>query len=96
MNGYTALANSYRKLMEQGKIKEEDAKREIAVYDFLGTCDQSDFYRMIDSSAFNDIIRIFCKKSMENANLNEKSIASVMKELEWLFDTKICREVCEE
>lgn len=95
MNGFTIMADDYRELVKQGKIKEEDAIREIKVYDFLGSCDQSDFYRLIDSSAFNEIIKAFCKKAMKNVGLERESISKAMAELEWLFDTTTCRDVCE-
>lgn len=59
MNGYEMMADSYRQLVKQGKIDKETADREIRVYDFLATCDSDDLCRMVDSSAFNDIIRAY-------------------------------------
>ena len=61
MNGYEMMADSYRQLVKQGKIDKETADREIRVYDFLATCDSDDLCRMVDSSAFNDIIRAYLK-----------------------------------
>lgn len=61
MNGYEMTADSYRQLVKQGKIDKETADREIRVYDFLATCDSDDLCRMVDSSAFNDIIRAYLK-----------------------------------
>ena len=56
MNGYKMMAESYRQLVKRGEIDKETADKEIRVYDFLATCDSDDLCRMVDSSAFNDII----------------------------------------
>lgn len=93
MNGYTLMADSYRKLMEQGKISEEDAKAEIRIYEFLATCDTDDFCRMIDSSAFNDIIRAFLKMAVENTDLGDAEKSKVIAQLRWIFDEKSAKEV---
>ena len=66
MNGFTLMAESYKKLMNEGKIDKETANKEIRIYDFLATCDTDDFCRMVDSSVFNDIIRAFLKMAMIN------------------------------
>ena len=65
MNGYTTMADSYRTLVKQGKIDKETADKEIRIYDFLATCDNDDFCRMVDSSAFNDIIRAYLKMAVQ-------------------------------
>ena len=71
MNGYTMMADSYRTLVKQGKIDKETAGKEIRVYDFLGTCDSDDLCRMVDSSAFNDIIRAYLKMAVQSADIDE-------------------------
>ncbi len=68
MNGYEMMADSYRQLVKQGKIDKETADREIRVYDFLATCDSDDLCRMVDSSAFNDIIRAYLKMAVQSAD----------------------------
>lgn len=93
MNGYTMMAESYKKLMEQGKIDKETAEKEIRIYEFLATCDIDDFCRMVDSSAFNDIIKAFLKMSVENADIDEKSQDKVKNQLRWIFDEKSAKEV---
>ena len=98
MNGFKMTADAYRKAFEQGKIDKETAENQIKVLDFLGTCSDDDLYRMVDSTAFNEIIKTFCKTAIRNAKIDEdnddrKREKAIMNELKWLFDEKTCREV---
>lgn len=95
MNGFSLMANSYRHLVKQGQLTEEEARRNIEIYDFLSTCNQDDFCRMVDSSAFNDIIRAFLKKAMRGAGLDEESENRMLSELRYLFDEMSAKEVLE-
>lgn len=93
MNGFTIMADSHKKLMEQGVIDRDTAEKEIRIYEFLATCDTDDFCRMVDSSAFNDIIRAFLKMAVDNADIDEKSKEKVIGQLRWIFDEKPAKEV---
>lgn len=42
MNGYTMMADSYRKLMNDGTIDKDSAEKSIRIYEFLATCDKDD------------------------------------------------------
>lgn len=95
MNGFTMMSDSYKKLMEQGKITKEIAEKEIRIYNFLVTCTIDDFCRMVDSSAFNDIIRAFVKMAVINADIGEENQEKVTNQLRWIFDEKSTREVLE-
>lgn len=95
MNGYEMMADSYRQLVKQGKIDKETADREIRVYDFLATCDSDDLCRMVDSSAFNDIIRAYLKMAVQSADIDEDAREKVVRQLRWLFDEKMAKEVLE-
>ena len=95
MNGYTVMAESYKKAIEQGKISKEIAEPEIRIFDFLSTCSQDDLYQLVNSSAFNDIMKGYMRKAIKNAELNEKDEERVLNELRYLFDEKTAKEICE-
>ena len=95
MNGFLMMSESYKKLMEQGKIDKKTAGKEIRIYDFLATCDADDFCCMADSSAFNDIIRAYLCMAVNNAKITEESADKVKRELHWIFDEKSAKEVLE-
>jgi hypothetical protein len=95
MNGYEMMADSYRQLVKQGKIDKETADREIHVYDFLATCNSDDLCRMVDSSAFNDIIRAYLKMAVQSADIDEDAKEKVVGQLRWLFDEKTAKQVLE-
>lgn len=95
MNGFKLMAESYKKLMNEGKIDKETAEKEIRIYEFLATCDIDDFCSMVDSSAFNDIIRAYLKMAVDNAGIDEKSKEKVIGQLRWIFDEKQAKEVLE-
>lgn len=46
MNGFLVMAESYKKLMEQGKIEKEVAEKEMRIYEFLATWDSDDLHRV--------------------------------------------------
>ena len=95
MNGFKIIADSYRQLMEKGKIEREVAEKEIRVLDFLATCDTDDFCRMVDSAAFNDIIKGYVRLAAENAGIDKKAQQKVVDQCYWIFDMKTAKEVLE-
>ena len=93
MNGYTMLAESYKKLMNEGKVEKEVAEKHIRIYEFLATCDIDDLCCMVDSTAFNDIIRAFLKKAVKDADIGHHEYEAVMDSLHYIFDEKTAKEV---
>lgn len=95
MNGYEMMAESYRQLVKHGEIDKETADKEIRIYDFLATCNSDDLCRMVDSLAFNDIIRAYLKMAVQSADIDEDAREKVVGQLRWLFDEKMAKEVLE-
>ena len=48
---------------------------------------------MVDSSAFNDIIRAFLNMAVLNADIDEEARDKVRGQLRWIFDEKQASEV---
>lgn len=93
MNGYTVLAESYKKLMNEGKIDKDYAEKHIRNYEFLATCDIDDLCILVDSSAFNDIIRAFFKKAIKNADVGTLEKDEILAQLHYIFDEQTAKEV---
>lgn len=100
MNGFALMADSYRKVLEDVKAGTDssdstDAERKIRIFDFLATCDADDFYTLVDSSAFNDIIKDFARYALKKADVDDETRSKVMNELRWAFSEKTAKEICE-
>lgn len=94
MNGFSLAAESYRELVKQGKLTQEQAQKDIEIYDFFAKCKHEDFCRMVDTAAFNDIIKAYCRKALRSAEVDKDTEDRVMDELRWLFDTMQANVVC--
>lgn len=89
------MADDYKKLMDKGKLDKEDAEKEIRIYEFLSTCDIDDICRIVDSTAFNDIIRAYLKMAVKTADIDEEIQEKVMNQLRRIFEEKQAKEVLE-
>ena len=95
VNGYIVQAEAYRTLLERGQISEEEAKRKIAVFAFLGTCTKDQIYDLFDSSAFNEIVKEYVKRALKNAGTDGETSEKILQELRWLFDNMSAKEISE-
>lgn len=50
---------------------------------------------MIDSSAFNDLIRAFLVRAVTSAGLDDDTIDQIMQQLRYIFDGQTAKEVLE-
>lgn len=62
INGFSIMAQGYRRLLDQGVISSEDAAKSVRIYEFLAECDKDDLYKLFDSSAFNGIVLSYVSK----------------------------------
>ena len=95
MNGFKMYADGYKKLVMSGKMSQSEAAPEIRVFEFLGDCTQDDFYRLVDSTAFNDIMKNYFRAALKNAELDDTTISRVMNEFRFLLEVKTAKEISE-
>ena len=95
MNGFEIIAENYRIFVKQGKLTEEQAKREIEIYDFLAKCDNTDLCRLVDSGAFNDIIKAIIKATLSKARVSKKTEEKILSEVRYTFDEMTAMELYE-
>lgn len=97
MNGYKIMAESYRKLAEEGKISKEEAEKSIYTFDFLDKCDQEDIFNLFDSGAFNEIaksyLRLAVKELIEEEEIEEEQGRAIRNRFNLLFSEKKASEV---
>lgn len=91
MDGFKLQLEGYEQYMKQKPDLDEATKEHLqkqikALTPFVGTTDE-DRQMMFDTGAFNDICKAYFRKSMKNCGVPDETIASVLDELKWLFDT---------
>ena len=90
MNGFEMMAESYRKAGEEKKAR---------VYDFLGTCDQEDFYTLFDSTAFNEIAKDYMRATVrrltDQGTIDEEQARAVRNTYAMLFEDMTAKEISE-
>ena len=87
------MAESYRSLVKKGRLTEEQAKRDIEIYEFLAKCNTDDLCRLIDSSAFNDIIKAIVRVSLKKAKIDQKTEEKILNEIRYTFDEMTAKEI---
>ena len=87
MKGYRALADLLRDVLKNEpdltEKREKELKEEIEVFDFLGDCTETQKFELIDSNAFNAIIRGYVLIALKRVTDDEDIIIA---EMESLFD----------
>ena len=100
MNGFSLMADSYRKAAESGKISKEQADWDCRLFDFLATCNHADICRLFDSSAFNEIaksyLRLAVAELVDEGAIEDEQARAVRNRFSLLFDEKKAGEVCKE
>ena len=87
MNGYELTAESYKHLMEQGKIDKEWGLKNIKIFEMVGKLTEEEICLLFDTGAFNEIVKGYVSRALDEAKVGEENHAKVMEELRWLFDT---------
>lgn len=97
MNGFTMMAESYRKAAAEGKITKEQAEKDCRAFDFLSSCDDDDINNLFDSGAFNEIaksyMRLAVKELIEEGELDEEQGRAVRNRFALLFSEKQAKDV---
>jgi len=99
MNGFSLMADTYRKAAEQGKLDKATADKTARVLDFLSTCDTDDMYTMFDSTAFNEIAKSYMRAAVanliENGTIDDEQGKAIRNEYAFLFSEKTAKEISE-
>ena len=99
MNGFTMMADSYRKAAAEGKITKEQAEKNCKAFDFLGSCDDEDINNLFDSGAFNEIarsyMRLAVKELIAEGTIDEEQGRAVRNRFAFLFSEKRAADVIE-
>ena len=96
MNGFSILADTYRRAAEQGTVPREYAEKMCKNLDILATCDVEDFYYLFDSCAFNEILMSYVRKAVNNISiLTKEQRAAVRNEVKTLLEETTAKEICE-
>ena len=94
MNGYEIMADTYRTAAGQGKVDPAEAEQKARIYDLMSKFTDEDLFTMIDSTAFNDIIRAYCRLALKQAGVDDETRDSVMSEFRFIYREKTAKEVC--
>jgi len=95
MANYDILIKSYENVLEKksdnGDV--EAIKLSINAMKTLNDKTDDEIYALFSTGAFNDILKGYCKKALENCKFEKKQIDAVMNELKWLLDTSSVKDI---
>lgn len=90
MNGYELQAKSYEQYLSKNPDdpNKEHIKKEIKVNRLLAELKAEDFFLLFDTGAFNDILKGYCRKAMQESGIDREKQNEVIENLRWLLDTQ--------
>ena len=92
MNGYQLTADAYKKILEQEPAENTETRQQlqtkIKALEYLAGADDATIHALFDSSAFNSIVKGYIKLALDNTDTDKEQAAEIMRELNYLFDTK--------
>lgn len=91
MNGYELHANAYRKFLREDDSLSEEVKasieREIKILDIMANLSEQERMMLFDTGAYNDVLKSYCRKAMQNCDIDHEKIQQVIGEIGYLLDT---------
>lgn len=93
MTGYKIIAESYKELLREKNIDQEIAEKKIRIYDFLDGCDDEDLFNLVDSGAFNNIIKSYVKAAIFNSGIKKDEKAKILQQINLLFEDCQSKEI---
>lgn len=95
MGNYDILIKSYEDVLEKksDNCDVEAIKLSINAMKTLNDKTDNEICALFSTGAFNDILKGYCKKALENCKFDKKQIDAVMDELKWLLDTISVKDI---
>lgn len=95
MANYDIMIQSYEDVLVKNleKCDVEAMKLSINAMKTLNGKTEDEICALFSTGAFNDILKGYCKKALENCDFDKKQIDSVMEELRWLLDSYSVKQV---
>lgn len=89
MANYNLMIQSYEDILAKktDKCDVEMIQLSINAMKTLNNKTEDEICAIFDTGAFNDILKGYCKKALENCKFDKKQIDTVMDEIKWLLDT---------
>lgn len=95
MNGYEFTIAGYKQVLESNRedIDREYIKAHIKALEPFAERTEQEIIKMFDTGAFNEVLKAYCRKAMENSGIDSEKISEVMGEIKWLLDTVKAEEI---
>lgn len=91
MNGYELHANSYREYLEKNpdlpQENREHIESKIKTLDIMASLSEQERMMLFDTGAYNDVLKGYCRKAMQNCDIDHEKIQQVIGEIGYLLDT---------